>query len=340
MRDFVKRDAADPELNSSEHRPLTGAGGFRQGEFESVVAEEVAAELSALPATDRELMLSERRTALITGAGGLLGREMSTRLDASGWQVTALPHAKLDITSETDVLRTVEAVYPDVLINCAATADVDRCETDAGWAYLVNETGPRILARACREFGVEIVHVSTDYVFDGSKEGFYTQEDEPRPLSVYGQSKLAGEVAVRDESSRAYIVRTSWLFGRGGKNFGSRVIEYARQGLKIKGVTDQVSIPSYARDVSARIEDILALGIHGLYHATSSGPTTWYEFARAALDLAGLRSTEIEPVSRADLNQRAPRPHSTPMRCLLSEQLGLEPLRHWREALVEFVAEY
>jgi dTDP-4-dehydrorhamnose reductase len=265
---------------------------------------------------------------------------MKARLAETGWRVVAMPRTALDITSEDDVLRAIEAACPDLLINCAATADVDRCEVDSDWAYAINERGPAILARACRQFGVEIVHVSTDYVFDGSKDGFYTQEDVPQPLSVYGQSKVAGEVSVREATSRCYVVRTSWLFGVGGKNFGSRVIGYAREGAPIKGVTDQTSIPSYAPDVSARIEEIVTLGVHGLYHVTSTGPATWLEFARAALGLAGLGDTEIEPVRRADLNQRAPRPHNTAMRCLLSEKLGLEPLRHWRDALVEFVAHY
>jgi len=297
-------------------------------------------ELSTLPAADRELSVAAPRTALITGAAGLLGREMKARLAETGWRVVAMPRTALDITSEDDVLRAIEAACPDLLINCAATADVDRCEVDSDWAYAINERGPAILARACRQFGVEIVHVSTDYVFDGSKEGFYTQEDVPQPLSVYGQSKVAGEVSVREATSRSFIVRTSWLFGVGGKNFGSRVIGYAREGAPIKGVTDQTSIPSYAPDVSARIEEIVTLGVHGLYHVTSTGPATWLEFARAALGLAGLGDTEIEPVRRADLNQRAPRPHNTAMKCLLSEKLGLEPLRHWRDALVEFVAHY
>jgi dTDP-4-dehydrorhamnose reductase len=289
------------------------------------------------PQASGELMLAEPRKAMITGAGGLLGRSMRARLTELGWRVVALPHVELDITDEAGVRRAVEAVHPDVLINCAATADVDRCEIEPDWAYAINEKGPRLLARACREYGSDIVHVSTDYVFDGSKQGFYTQEDPTLPLSVYGNSKLAGEFAVREEAERFYLVRTSWLFGPGGKNFGSRVIEYARKGAPLKGVTDQTSIPTYAPELAARIEEIITLGAHGLYQVTSSGPATWYDFARIALDLAGMSDVEIEPVTRAALNQRAPRPHNSAMRCLVSEKLGLEPLQHWRDALVEFV---
>jgi dTDP-4-dehydrorhamnose reductase len=284
-------------------------------------------------------VLSEPKTAMITGAGGLLGRSMRTRLSASGWRVVAFAHAELDVTSETDVHSAVEGHRPDVLINCVATADVDRCEREPDWAFAVNATAAGSLARACRRVGADIVHVSTDYVFDGSKQGFYTQEDQPNPPSVYGRSKLAGELAVREEAERFYIVRTSWLFGAGGKNFGSRVIEYARKGAPLKGVIDQISIPTYAPDLARRIEEIIDLGAHALYQVTSTGPATWFEFARRVLDLAGLSQVEIEPVTRVALNQIAPRPQNSAMRCLVSEKLGLLPLRHWKDALVEFVRE-
>ena len=276
---------------------------------------------------------------LITGAGGLLGRSMRDLLTASSWRVVALARQELDITRQRDVMSAVERASPDYVINCVATADVDRCEREPDWAYAVNAEGPRLLARACREAGAELVHVSTDYVFDGSKPGFYTQRDEAIPISVYGKSKLAGERAVRQELDRSYVVRTSWLFVVGGKNFGSRVIEYARGGGRLMGVTDQTSIPTYAPDLARRIVEIVGLGAHELYQVTSTGVTSWYDFARAALELAGLGEIHIEPVTRASLSQLAPRPMNSAMRCLASESLGLKPLRHWREALEDFVGE-
>jgi dTDP-4-dehydrorhamnose reductase len=279
------------------------------------------------------------RTALIAGGGGLLGSNMFKQLAATGWQAHAFTHAQLDITDADAVRRAVEQVRPNLIVNCVATADVDRCEREPDWAYAVNEQGARYLAEAARDIGAEIVHVSTDYVFDGAKAGFYTQADEPRPLSVYAQSKLAGERAVNAVCEQCYIVRTSWLFGVGGKNFGSRVIEYARRMPRLKGVMDQTSIPTYAPDLARRIEEIVALKTYGLYHGVNSGPATWLEFAQLALELAGIHDVEIEPVTRAALNQAAPRPHNSAMRCLLTERLGLAPLRHWREALPDFVRE-
>ena len=280
---------------------------------------------------------SRREAALITGAGGLLGRNLRELLTALGWRVVALTHQQLDITREAGVQAAVADARPRYVINCVATADVDRCEREPDWAFSVNAEGPRLLAKASKDVGAELVHVSTDYVFDGSKEGFYTQQDEPNPVSVYGKSKLAGERAARQELEQTYVIRTSWIFGAGGKNFGSRVIEYARAGAELKGVTDQTSIPTYAPDLATRIVEILRLGVHDLYQVTSRGVTTWYDFALLALELAGLGDIKIQPVTRASLNQLAPRPQNSAMRCLVSESLGLKPLRHWRETLKEFV---
>lgn len=326
----------DSNLSAAEVNSSTALPG---AERSALTVAEPPIEPTLMPEADAELMLSDPSTVMITGAGGLLGRSMNAHLIRCGWRVIALPRTELDITNEGDVRRAVELFRPDVLINCVATADVDRCEIDRDWAFAVNASGPRFLSRACREFGADIVHVSTDYVFDGSKEGFYTQEDEPKPLSVYGASKLAGEFAVREEAERFYVVRTSWLFGVGGKNFGSRIIEYARRGANMKGVIDQTSIPTYAPDLAGRIEEIIRLRAHGLYQVTSSGPTTWFDFAKRALELAGLVDVRIDPVNREDLNQRAPRPRNSAMRCLVSEKLGLEPLRHWSDALEDFVRE-
>ncbi|HEY6332838.1 MAG TPA: dTDP-4-dehydrorhamnose reductase [Blastocatellia bacterium] len=288
-------------------------------------------------ATERQKPSESGSTVVVTGAGGLLGRATVDRFTRSGWSVIALDHAQLDITNEDAVRAALESAGPDLIVNCAATTDVDRCEREPDWAYAANEAGPRFLAQGARRLGAEIVHVSTDYVFDGEKDGLYTQDDKPNPLSVYASSKLAGERAVAAETDRHYIARSSWVFGAGGKNFGSRVIEYARGGARLKGVMDQESIPTYAPDLAARIEVLAGLKDYGLYHVTNTGPTTWYDFARLALDLAGMGDFHIEPATRKDLKQAAARPRNSAMRCLKSEAMGLDPLRHWRDAMPEFV---
>jgi dTDP-4-dehydrorhamnose reductase len=278
------------------------------------------------------------RIALVTGAGGLLGRCVAQRLIGAGWQVDARDHTRLDITREADVRSAVEQTGPAVIINCAAMTNVDRCEEEPEWAFSVNEYGAGLLAQAASDIGAGIAHISTDYVFDGEKEGFYTQEDETRPLSVYAESKLGGEVAVCEAARQSYIVRSSWIFGPRGKNFGSRVVELARAGKPLKGVVDQVSIPTYAPDLAERIVEILEMGgPPGVYQVTNTGPATWHEFALVALKLAGLGETPVERVTRAQLGQPAARPKNSAMRCLLSEKLGLPALRHWRDSLREFI---
>jgi dTDP-4-dehydrorhamnose reductase len=281
--------------------------------------------------------INKPATVMVTGAGGLLGRAAVSQFSNSGWRVVGLTRADLDISNEEAVRTAIESARPSLIVNCAAATDVDRCEREPDWAYASNEKGPRLLARNAARIAADLVHVSTDYVFDGDKEGFYTQHDPPNPISVYAGSKLAGERVVAKETSKHFIVRSSWVFGAGGKNFGSRVVEYARNGARLKGVIDQTSIPTYALDLAERIETLAGLKDYGLYHVTNTGPTTWYEFARRALDLTGLAATEIQPVTRKDLKQAAARPRNSALQCLKSEELGLEPLRHWSEALADFV---
>jgi dTDP-4-dehydrorhamnose reductase len=281
--------------------------------------------------------LPARDTVIITGAGGLLGRSAVDLFSKRDWYVKALTRADLDIANQAAVLEVFEAIKPGLVINCAAATDVDRCEREPEWAFQSNHEGPLNLARACKVKGATLVHVSTDYVFDGEKDGLYTQDDPPNPQSVYARSKLAGEQAVTAELSRAYLVRSSWVFGNAGKNFGSRVVELARNGARLKGVIDQLSIPTYAPDLASRIYEITRKGVHGLYHVTNTGATTWMEFARMALDLAGLAHIQIEPVTRSELRQPAARPRNSAMRCLLSERLGFTPLRPWQDALGEFI---
>jgi dTDP-4-dehydrorhamnose reductase len=279
------------------------------------------------------------RCALVTGAGGLLGRSISRRLSSSGWRVVEKTRQAMDVSNEPAVKAAIESEEPDLIVNCAAATDVDRCERDPDWGWAVNVLGCEHLARAATRRRAELVHISTDYVFDGEKQGLYTQEDEPHPLSRYGRSKLAGELFVRRYCARAYVIRSSWIFGQGGKNFGSRVIDYAKSGAALKGVVDQVSIPTYAPDLASRIEEIVELGTYGLFHVTNTGPATWYDFTNAALRLAGMEDVIVTPVNRRDLRQDAERPKNSAMRCLLSERLGLAPLRHWQDALADFIPE-
>ena len=228
---------------------------------------------------------------------------------------------------------------PEAVINCAAWTDVDGCESNPEKARLVNALGPENLARACRKVNAVFITISTDYVFDGAKEGFYTQRDQPSPISVYGKSKLEGERRAQDAHARTIVVRSGYIFGPGGRNFLSNVISRARRGETLKVIADYWGTPTYGNDLARRLRELAARDLPGIYHVVNSGDGSSFEtFSREALRLAGLDHAQIEVVSGDSLGRPAPRPHNSRLKCLLSEAIGLAPLRSWEAALAHFVS--
>jgi dTDP-4-dehydrorhamnose reductase len=277
---------------------------------------------------------------LITGAGGMVGRALTEHCRARGDEVAAFDHPGLDIADEASVREAFSLSRPDAAINCAAWTDVDGCELDPQRAFLVNSKGVELLAAASRAAGAVFVTISTDYVFDGRKpEGFYTQRDDPHPLSAYGASKLEGERRAQIASARTVVVRSGWMFGAGGKNFLAQAARRARRGEPLRAISDAYGTPTYAPDLAARLRELAELDLPGVYHVVNSGEGASYEtFAREAARAAGAREARIESVAMDSLRRLAPRPRNSRLRCLLSEGLGLAPLRDWREALGEFAA--
>ena len=276
---------------------------------------------------------------LVTGAGGLVGRAVSEHCSKSGDEVLSYDHRNLDITDREVVRQTIVRSEPDVVINCAAWTDVDGCESNRDKAFAVNATGPENLANACREAGCVFVTISTDYVFDGKKSGFYTQDDEPNPESVYAASKLDGERRSSRSYDRSIIVRTGYIFGPGGKNFLSNVVERVRNGTRLKAIRDMYGTPTYAKDLAERLRELAVTGKPGIYHVVNSGPgVSFEEFTRKAIELVGNPNAEVETVSAETLNRPAKRPRNSRLRCLLTAAIGLPDLRNWDEALDDFVA--
>jgi dTDP-4-dehydrorhamnose reductase len=269
----------------------------------------------------------------------MVGRALMAHCSRQGDEVAAFERSSLDIADEAAINAAFARVRPAAVINCAAWTDVDGCEADAERAFLVNSRAVGLLAAACRTSGASFVTISTDYVFDGAKpEGFYTQRDDPNPLSVYGAAKLEGERRARDAAARTSIVRTGWIFGEGGKNFLATVVERAARGERLRTIADAWGTPTYAPHLAARLRELAVLDLPGIYHVANSGAGTSFEgFARAACAAAGLEGVEIESVSIDSLKRPAPRPRNSRLRCLLSEALGLSSLPDWREALAEFV---
>jgi dTDP-4-dehydrorhamnose reductase len=278
---------------------------------------------------------------LVTGASGLIGHHLAGRL-ARDHDVLALKRGDLDVTDRDAVKHCVSAVKPSLIVNCAVV-QVDESEQNPAKAQAVNVDGPRFLAEAANIVGADIVHFGTQYTFEGEPFGRppYTIEDEPRPVNTYGKTKIAGEQGVRDACARSYIIRTSWVYGRGKNSFLCTVHDDLRAGKRVRAIVDIWSCTTYVEDLIERILQILSKGsVYGTYHIVNEGVCSYYEFALEAGRLAGLSRDEvellIEVVQEADMQRSAARPRYTPMRCLLSETLGLAPMRDWRAALADY----
>jgi dTDP-4-dehydrorhamnose reductase len=271
----------------------------------------------------------------------MVARAVAEHCARCGDEVTAHDRHSLDITDPAAVAATFKRDAPEVVINCAAWTDVDGCESDPQRAFDVHARAVETLALNSRSCEARFITISTDFVFDGTKDGFYTQSDEPNPLSVYGQSKLEGEIAAQMAYPRTIVVRTGWIFGIGGRNFLSTVIERARRGEHLKTISDAYGTPTYAPDLAARLRDLARLDVPGVYHVVNGGAGVSYEeFTRAAVKVAGVgAAAELESVSMDTLRRPAPRPRNSRLRCLLSEARGLAALPDWETALGVFAAQ-
>jgi dTDP-4-dehydrorhamnose reductase len=267
----------------------------------------------------------------------MVGRAVAEHCAQHGDEVVAYNRQSLDITDTASVSSTFERDTPEAVINCAAWTDVDGCQSARERAFAVNAHAVESLAINSRRCGARFLTISTDFIFDGRKDGFYTQRDDPNPLSIYGDSKLQGERAAQAAYARTVIVRTGWIFGRGGRNFLSTIIERARRGEHLTAIHDAYGTPTFAPDLAARLRLLAELDLPGIYHVVNGGQGASFEgFARAALKTAGCESADVESVSMDTLQRPAPRPRNSRLRCLLSEAVGLPALPDWEAALKHF----
>jgi dTDP-4-dehydrorhamnose reductase len=277
---------------------------------------------------------------MVTGAAGLVGRAVVSAFTAFGEAVTPFDHQALDISNDQAVRAALAEHSPEVLINCAAWTDVDGCESDPERAGRDNALGPELLALACRDTGALFITISTDYVFDGEKDGFYTQRDQPNPQSVYGVSKLDGEQRAQNSCARTIIVRSGYIFGAGGTNFLSTFIDRARRGERLRVIGDTFGTPTYAPHLAERLHRLAQIDLPGIYHVVNSGGgASFAQFAGRAFELMALDPNLLEVVSVESLSRPAPRPRNSRLQCLLSAAIGLRPLPGWTEAVKEFVAQ-
>ncbi|WP_030899990.1 MULTISPECIES: dTDP-4-dehydrorhamnose reductase [unclassified Streptomyces] len=277
---------------------------------------------------------------LVTGAGGMLGRDVVEELTRRGEDVVALDRTALDITRPESVDSAVADHRPGLVVNCAAYTAVDDAETDEARALEINGEGPRLLARACAARDARLIHVSTDYVFSGdTRTAPYPEDHQPAPRTAYGRTKLAGERAVLEElPGRSAIVRTAWLYGAHGANFVRTMIGLEARRDTVDVVDDQRGQPTWSADVAERIADLgvrLGPDAHGVFHATNSGEATWYELAREVFSLVGADPDRVRPTSSAAFSRPAPRPAYSALGHDRWREIGLKPMRDWKSALHE-----
>ena len=273
---------------------------------------------------------------VVTGAGGQLGIELARRLD--GRTVVALNRSQLDITNASLVERTLEEISPRLVIHAAAATNVDGCERDRAEAYRINAVGTWHMARAAARAGAQMVYVSTNYVFDGRKLGPYLEYDDPAPLSAYGWTKLHGERAARQVLERLYVVRTSWLYSRWGRNFLSRLTNVDALDGPQRYVGDQVANPTSAGDLAAAILDLVETEAFGVHHLVNEGATSWYGWAAAFLAGLGRQDVRLEEISASEFPRAAAVPANAELANETARAVGVT-LRPWGEALTAHIRE-
>lgn len=291
---------------------------------------EVASWRPAEREVERERSAGSRVRVLVAGGEGQLGLELAELLPERGHEVVALSRRELDITDAGAVDEVMKEHAPGVVINAAAFTNVDLCETETERAYAVNALGPRNLSRACERLGLSLLHVSTNYVFDGGQERPYEPFDATRPISAYGRTKLAGEEYVMRLTSRWSVVRTAGVYGR-GHNFVRTMLRVAAERDVLKVKDDEFVSPTYARDLAEGIIRIVESEGYGLYHLTNAGSCSWHEFTREIFRLSNIE-TEIVPIPSSEY----PLPAARPANGVLSS-LGSPALRHWQEALADYL---
>lgn len=281
---------------------------------------------------------------LVTGSAGQLGQDLVLLLQHEGHEVLGCDRQEMDITDLDQCIQIIGEFGPDTVIHCAAHTAVDAAESDIDAAYLINATGSRNVALAAEKAEAKLVYISTDYVFDGMGAQPYHEYDNTDPKSIYGKSKRAGEVLVQSLSSKYFIVRTSWVYGKYGNNFVKTMLKLGQEKPMLKVVDDQKGSPTYTVDLARFLLELIQTEKYGVYHASNSDSCTWYEFTQAifaeAQDILGLSFTaKLEPCTTEQFPSPAPRPRNSVMEHLSIRTNGFQDIRHWREGLKDFLLE-
>ncbi|WP_297899006.1 dTDP-4-dehydrorhamnose reductase [Methanobrevibacter sp.] len=274
---------------------------------------------------------------LITGYNGMLGSDLVETLKNENKHDLILTDVEeLDITNFDEVIKVFKNEKPEIVINVAAYTDVDGCETNQDLAYNVNSIGPKNLAIASNEINAKLLHISTDYVFSGEESKPYKEEDGIGPKSYYGKTKLQGELFIKENMEEYFIIRTAWLYGFNGKNFVKTMLELSKNNNKITVVNDQYGSPTFAKDLSKSISEIIKTDKYGVYHVTNSDSCTWYEFAKQIFELANI-DVNVIPVTTKEYPTPAERPKYSVLSNEKWENNGFKKLRSYKDALKSYI---
>ncbi len=276
---------------------------------------------------------------LVTGARGQLGVDLCHELSARGHSVIEADLHNMDITDKGAVESFISENVPEAVIHCAAYTATDKAEDETELCRLVNSVGTRNIAESCKAHGIKMLYISTDYVFGGEGETPFSVDDKAAPLSVYGKTKYEGEVAVRELLDSYFIVRISWVFGLYGNNFIKTMLRLAKTNKVINAVDDQVGSPTYTKDLSVLLADMIVTDKYGTYHATNEGYCSWYDFACEIFKQAGLSDMQVNPVASDFFTYKIKRPENSRMDKSKLDENGFSRLPAWQDALCRFLEE-
>ena len=272
---------------------------------------------------------------LITGSNGMLGHDLIDVLK-NNHELILTTSKNLDITNKDEVFSVIGDKNPDIVINSAAYTDVDGCEENQDTAFSVNGDGVKNLAFACKKFDCVLVHISTDYVFNGENTRPWIEDDEIGPISIYGKSKLKGEESILEILDKYFIIRTAWLYGINGKNFPKTMLELAENHDEVKVVYDEVGTPTYTPDLAKAISQLINTDYFGIYHITNSGSCSWCEFSKYIFEIAK-KDVKVIPVTASEFARAASRPHYSVLENKKWVENGFKPLRSYKDAIKEYL---
>ena len=273
---------------------------------------------------------------LVTGVNGQLGYDVVKELEKRGHQPIGVDREEMDLTYTEQIKECIENVNPEAIIHCAAYTAVDNAEDEEELCTRINAIATKDIAECAKLLDIPMIYISTDYVFDGTKDDEYTEEDTPNPINVYGKTKYEGEVYVQDILEKYYIVRISWVFGENGNNFINTMLRLAKERDSLNVINDQVGSPTYTKDLARLLVDMIETDKYGIYHATNEGYCTWYEFAKEIFHVSDT-NVEVNPILTLDYPTKAKRPMNSKMN---KDKLNINAfikLRAWKDALRDYI---